>query len=243
MAAPLESSHSKSRSAPPPPPPPTEARPSPSPEENPNQKLGLLNALFSVGALRPAFAILSKFPWLVDSNSEIADLILRILTLSITPLFSAQFPPREERSGFSRPKARYGPSGIITVPERKPQLTLKAPTPLCTASVEFVFFFRPWADRVPMCHTFDDLSNVVEPILRFIGLHISRDTMFLTKFVRLGRQHLVSLLSYQYHFYGGSLMRKFRQPTVKITSLKVQILLSGTSGSRLLGCISSLRYP
>ena len=44
-----------------------------------SQKVGLVHALLAVGALRPAFAVLSRYPWLVDAAPEIADVILRIL--------------------------------------------------------------------------------------------------------------------------------------------------------------------
>lgn len=197
MAAPLESSHpSKSRSAPPPPaPPPTEPRKPHDQEDILNQKLGLLNALLSVGALRPAFAMMSKYPWVVDAYPEIADLVLRILKVSISPLYATHFPAKEWVPSFTKPKARYGPSGLVSVPERKPQLTLWAPIPPCTHTTEFVFFFKNWMDRVPLCADLDDLKDVIEPIMRFIGLHVSRDPAFLSKFLRVGRMHLHSLVS------------------------------------------------
>ena len=92
MAAPLESSGSSSSKARP-------AAPEPKKEEvvekeAPNQKLGLLNALLSVGALRPAISILSKFSWMVDAYPELADLMLRVLKHSITPLFDSHSRPR-----------------------------------------------------------------------------------------------------------------------------------------------------
>ena len=75
MAAPLESSPSSSQ----------KSKPIPLPEvkkaeiKDTNQKAGLLVGLLVVGALEPAVALLSKFPWLVDVRTEIADLLIRIL--------------------------------------------------------------------------------------------------------------------------------------------------------------------
>ena len=197
MAAPLESGHSsKSRPPPPPPPPPpVEVRKSQESEEIPNQKLGVLNALLSVGALRPAIALISKYPWIVDASPEIADLMLRILKHSISPLYATHAPTKEWMHSFNKPRARYGSTGVVSAPERKPQLTLWAPTPPCTSTLDFVFFFPRWSERVPTCTTLDDLMSVIEPLMKFIGLHVSRDPGFLSKFLRLGRTHLAATVS------------------------------------------------
>ena len=42
---------------------------------------------------------------------------------------------------------------------------------------------------------YDDLMDVLEPMLRFIGLHVSRDPVFLAKFLRLGRNHIGTTVS------------------------------------------------
>ncbi|PIL37228.1 hypothetical protein GSI_00921 [Ganoderma sinense ZZ0214-1] len=192
MAAPLESGGSSN----------TKARPA-APEgkkeeevekEAPNQKLGLLNALLSVGALRPAISILSRFPWMVDAYPELADLMIRVLKHSIVPLFDTIAPQKDKTASFVKPRARYGATGLVPPPERRPQLTLVAPTPPSTSTVEFVFFFPDWAKRIPMCSTYDDLIDVLEPLMRFVGLHVSRDASFLTKLLRVGRRHITNTL-------------------------------------------------
>lgn len=165
--------------------------------KNTNQKMGLLHALLSVGALRPAFAILSKFPWAVDVYPELADLVLRVLKYTLDPFFDTM-ANKQRNSNFMKPRARYGPSGVIQPSIRKPVLTLWAPTPPSTSNTDFVFFFPDWADRVPMMTTLDDLENLVEPILHFVGIHVSRDPSFLSKFLRLGRQHLQPTVHLQY---------------------------------------------
>lgn len=160
--------------------------------KEPNQKAGLVGSLLAVGALRPAIAIMSKFPWLVDAHAEIADLMLRNIRHSIAPLYDSIFVLKERNPSFTRPRARFGPSGVISVPTRKPQLTLIAPTPPSTASTDFVFFFPDWPERVPVATTFDDLVDVIEPIMSFIGPHISRDPLFVSKVTRLGRSQLMT---------------------------------------------------
>lgn len=157
-----------------------------------NQKVGLLAALLSVGALKPSLAILSKFPWLVDARPEIADLIIRIMKHSISSLYESSLVLKERNPSFNQPRARYGTAGVTYPPLRKPMLTLWAPTPPSTSTTDFVFFFPDWIEQVPVCSSLNDLEDVMEPLMKFIGIHISRDPLFLTKFLRLGRIHLQS---------------------------------------------------
>jgi len=162
--------------------------------KNSNQKVGLVTSLLSVGAIKPAIAILSKFRWLVDANTEIADLMLRIMKVSISPLYESLTVTKRPSSGFTRPRARFGSSGVVQPSPLKSMLTLWAPNPPSTSTTEFVFFFPDWLDRVPLCSSLDDLGDVIEPLLHFIGLHIYRDPLFATKFLRLGKLHLLSTL-------------------------------------------------
>jgi THO complex subunit 2 len=202
MAAPLESSGSSSHKPKPQPTStvaaaataPTETK-KPRTQKELNQKAGLLIALLSVGALEPAFTILTKFPWLVDSHPEVADLLIQIIKCSIAPLYEEHVASKERNTGFSHPRARYGMTGVIPAPVRKPNLTLIAPTPPCTSNNEFVFFFPDWTTKVPVCNTLDDMQDVIEPLLGFTGVHISRDTWTLSRIIRLGRAHIQSTVS------------------------------------------------
>lgn len=160
------------------------------PKEVPNQKLGLIRALLSLGVLRPAIALLTKFPWIVDVSPDLADLLIRILHHSISDLHEPIWPDGPSKASFATPRARYATTGLVPPPERRPQLTLMAPPPPNTGTTNFVFFFPQWTDRIPLCYTAEDVADVVEPFLRFIGIHISRDVNFLSKFLRIGRSHI-----------------------------------------------------
>jgi THO complex subunit 2 len=196
LAAPLESSSqpSSSRIAPSPPEAkkPSPPNPPPEPKDPPNQKVGVLVALLSVGALRPALALLTKFPWLIDAYPEIADLLIRVMKQSIAILYDQNLVTKPRNPSNIQPRARWGPTGVVPPPARKPMLTLCAPTPPGTSTADFVYFFPSWADRVPLCSTLDDLMDVIDPLMAFVGLHVSRDPVFLTKFARLGRLHITS---------------------------------------------------
>lgn len=201
MAAPLESTPSSSHSRPTKATQPAETKKTAEVKEPLPQKIGLLTALLSVGALRPAIAIMSKFPWIVDAQPEIADLMIRIMKHSLSTLYESSFVTKERNPSFTKPRARYGAGGVALPPPRKPHLTLWAPTPPSTNVFDFVFFFPDWTERVPICSSLDDLVDVIEPLMRFIGLHISRDPTFLTKFLRLGRSHLQSTVNNESIWY------------------------------------------
>lgn len=210
MAAPLESSTSNRTKAT----PTVEVKKQPEiKEQSNNQKIGLLHALLSVGAIKPALSILTKFPWLVDSNPEIADLIIRTLKVSIGSLYDSMMN-KERNPSFIQPKTRYGPSGLLPTPVKKQILTLSAPTPPSTITTDFVFFFPDWADQIPICTSLDDMIDVVEPLLRFIGLRVSRDPLFLTKILRLGRMHLQTTVISSQRFYTEvhELTNNYRSP-------------------------------
>jgi THO complex subunit 2 len=188
MAAPLESTgSSKPRQS-----TPTEPEKPDTPKETPNQVLGLLHAMLSVGTLRPAIALLSKYPWLVDAFPELADLLLRILKHSISTLYEATCVTGHDKSSFSKAKARFTNTGVAAVPEKRVHITLAAPTPPCTSTTSYLFFYPQWTQRIPMCSTMDDVVDVIEPLLNFVGVHVSRDVNFIAKFSRVGRSHITS---------------------------------------------------
>jgi THO complex subunit 2 len=195
MAAPLEAASTSSSSSKARPSTPAEPKKPAETPDIPPQKVGLLSALLAVGALQPAIAIMSKFPWVVDAYPEIADLMIRVMKHSISPLYESTMVTKERNRSFTQPRARYGAGGVSVPPSRKAQLTLWAPTPPSTHTIDFVFFFPDWALRVPLCSSLDDLVDIIEPLMRFIGLHISRDPLFVTKFTRLGRTHLISTVN------------------------------------------------
>ncbi|KAI0091900.1 transcription factor/nuclear export subunit protein 2-domain-containing protein [Irpex rosettiformis] len=190
MAAPLESSGSSSRArqstqA-------EQAKPN-GPKEAPNQILGLLDALLSIGNLRPAIALLTKYPWMVDAFPELADLLLRILKHSISKLYETTWPSGPDKSSFSKAKARFANTGLVSAPERRVHITLMAPAPPSTSTTTYLFFYPNWTERIPMCSSTEDIVDVIEPLMSFVGIHISRDVNFLSKFLRIGRSHVSSI--------------------------------------------------
>lgn len=250
MAAPLEASSSTkpSRAT-----PASEQRKSAEPRSQvPNQKLGILYALLAVGALKPALALLTRYSWMVDAFPALADLLIRVLKHSISPLYDANLtlPTKAALSSFSKPRARFGTAGVVPAPERRPQLTMTAPTPPNTHQYDYVFFFSRWSERVPLTTTPEDLVDVVEPLLKFVGLHISRDPIFMQKLLRLARVHFASVSSCSdFVVYWRVLTRVHHsnpcQKRIPRTQMACQIWRTpqGLSGSRCCDCTSFQPFP
>jgi len=86
--------------------------------EDTNQKAGLLVGLLAVRALNPTVALLSKFPWLVDVRTEIADLLIRILKVSLSPLYESLLITKERNPSLRIPKHGTGyPESVILHPK------------------------------------------------------------------------------------------------------------------------------
>jgi hypothetical protein len=175
----------------------------------------------------------------------LADLILRALKYSIAPLYDATFVLKERNPSFTQPRTRFSATGTLAVPIRKYQLSLIAPTPPSTASVDFVFFFPDWIQRIPLCTSFDDMVNVIEPLMSFIGLHVSRDALFVTKMMRLGRSQLLSTVSCSFARLTSlrSINHRFHwiQFPENHQANLTQVIPFDSSGSSFFGCTFFLR--
>jgi THO complex subunit 2 len=154
----------------------------------PNQKIGILKALLSVGALRPAFFILSKFPWMVSNHLDVSDLLLRILRVAIEPLYSPY--SYSNRSGLENATTSKTAAHAMDSKPRKSVLTAWAPLPPPTATTDFVFFYVGWERWIPVCTTREELISVCEPFMRYTGVHLYRDIGFLTRLLRIGKAEL-----------------------------------------------------
>lgn len=150
-------------------------------------------ALLSVGAVRQSVSIITQFPWMVAAYPDVADLYLRILRVSLQPLYENLYRPNSDfvRSNTT-PRSRYGINGVILTPARKIAITLLAPVPPDTATTEFVFFYPNWCDTIPICAELSDIQDILMPLLKFIGVQISRDIGFITKLCRLGKIQLTA---------------------------------------------------
>lgn len=170
------------------------------PGEPPNQKVGLLSALLAVGALLPAFSILSKFPWLVQAYPEVADLVLRVTNASIRPLMDSMASSQlaQHASQTSRPIARYSErqTDVLVV---KHALVLVAPTPMDTMTRRHVFYYPDWEKAVPRCSTVGDVPVVLQPMLEVCGALLSRDVPLIGRLCRMAQSCVSEVCIYSFH--------------------------------------------
>jgi THO complex subunit 2 len=173
------------------------ARPS-APRDPPNQKYGLLRSLLTMGALRPALLILSKFPWLSNSHPEIADLFLHMIRTSLTPICE----PISPSASKIRAKSRPNPDRIIIetgsapkfVPKKK-LIVVHAPTPPSNMYTDYTYFYPAWLDTVPVCTTRREIFSVIQPMLRYVRVNAYRDISVLTQLCRIGKAELSEVSS------------------------------------------------
>ena len=170
-----------------------------------NTKIGMLKALLAIGALQPAFFILSTYPWLCDPFPEIADLLLRICNHSISTYYSSQASPfsskkpgsTDKQANLQQARPRY------SVQEKKilpPSVALFSTTgrPIDTPRThngswrESVYFFTEWTDRLPTCQTHEELLEVVTQILKLAGVHAGRNRELFMRLMRIAKIETIS---------------------------------------------------
>lgn len=167
------------------------------PRDPPNQKYGLLRTLLTMGAIRPAIFILSKFPWLPMSHPEVADLFLHMIRLSIAhicaPISPAAASIREKsRPNLDRTIIETG-SAPKSIPKKK-LIVVHAPTPPSNQYTDFTYFYPAWLDTVPICTTRREVFTVIEPMLRYVRVNAYRDMGVLTQLCRIGKAELSEVI-------------------------------------------------
>ncbi len=170
-----------------------ETKGSPPPEELkvvPNQKLEVLEALLSVGALHAGFSILAKFPWMGQAFPAIADLVLNIMRISFRPVL--------DRTRVSSPWVKYSNSNGARksrFPTKSPAstvkhstLTLRSPVPLASIDRQHTYFYADSDAWIPRCSSFIDLLAVGSPLMEICGTQLSRDAELVARLCVFGRR-------------------------------------------------------
>ncbi|CAG7849120.1 THO complex subunit 2 [Serendipita indica DSM 11827] len=152
------------------------------------QHRDLAIALLSIGALRPAVAILTNHPWLTSRYPQIADILLKHLEYSIDPMYRSFSPATthpEAAATYALPL-----NSINGGQNRKTKLTMTFPDPPPTPDTQQIFFYPRWTERVPLSTAQSDLEVFVEPMLRIIGVHAYRSIPLFVKLCRIAREQL-----------------------------------------------------
>lgn len=162
------------------------------------QKLNILRTLIGMGALRPAFFILSKFDWVASAYPEVADQFLAMLDVSIAQLLvpassSSDQLLMAEKNAPSLERTIVEAGKAPSVIPKKRSLVASCPVPKGNHYTEFVYFYPAWLDTLPLCTTRREVFTVIEPFLRFTGIQCYRDIPLLTKLCRIGRADLLEV--------------------------------------------------
>jgi len=173
----------------------TASAPTVAPQDLPNQKVGLLKALLVVGDVTHAMFILAQWPILVQAFPEIADLLNRLLSVSIKPAYDSISISRKHSQWADEFKAERSRTIIdskgdkkVLIPEIKRRITGDAfPDP----KGEWTFFFPGWKERVPKAGDATEVLDMLEKtFLPLVTVFIARDHTLFTKICRLATQDL-----------------------------------------------------
>lgn len=156
-----------------------------------DQKYSLLKSLLCIGALPQALFILGRHPWLLEVYPDLVDYLLRIGHHSVSKVYEATRPVTEEqypivpKGAGLRTQSR--PSDFI------PRKVLKWAKPdLRDAgdTIDYKFYWEEWVDNVPVCQEANDVIKLCTSLLGLLGPECGKDTVLLTKIVRIGKKSL-----------------------------------------------------
>ena len=155
--------------------------------ELPNQRLGLLRALLSIGDVQHSLFVLSQYPALAAANADVSDLVLRLLTVAIAPAyaelsFAQAHGQHMEELTAERRKFVAPATKPVKAPSATATLTGRA---LADPNKEQLFFFAEWQDRIPRCESWEQVLDALELFLPVINVFISRDMSLWTRICRI----------------------------------------------------------
>ncbi|GAA5874250.1 hypothetical protein JCM16303_005789 [Sporobolomyces ruberrimus] len=160
------------------------------PQDLPNQKVGLLRALLVVGDTTHAWFILAQWPILVHAFPDIADLLNRLLTVSIDPAYGPASISRKHSQWAEEFRAEKSRSVLdakgekkVLIPEIKRLITGEA---FPDIRGEWTFFFSGWTERIPKAGDAEEALFVLEKtFMPLLGIFVARDFSLLTKICRI----------------------------------------------------------
>ncbi|RAR01926.1 5-aminolevulinate synthase [Stemphylium lycopersici] len=156
-----------------------------------DQKYELLKSLLCIGALPESLFILGRHPWFLEVYPELQTLIFRLAHYSLSKVYEASKPPSvveppvsSKGSGVRGPQR---PSDFV------PRRTLRWARPDQKdkdGGVDYKFYWEDWVDNVPVCQEVDDVLKLCTSLLGLVGAECGKDTVLLTKIIRIGKRSL-----------------------------------------------------
>ncbi|KAK1082857.1 THO2 plays a role in transcriptional elongation, partial [Friedmanniomyces endolithicus] len=195
-----------------------------------NQKIALLKALLALGAVSEAMYILGRFPWLVEADTSLPPYLLRLVRHMLSKVADS-VRPLTERDGLMEGRDQSDD----TVPISNGSLSfrprdVKPPTKwlgLEEISEEngqrYRYYYTEWADNVPVCQTMDDVFQLCNTLIGFLGVKIGRDTVILGTLIRLARRSLAEEGSDTNRTRWLEVMRRLLVPALSLTKHNISL--------------------
>lgn len=156
------------------------------------QKTAILHALLSVGSIKPALFMLSRYPKIVDPYPEIADLLLKITDYAIEPLYTLRGkPPLLDTVDLTVCKSvptNANQQQDITLTEPFHSQTRRGLIPVqpVTDANPYRFFYETWSSEIQHVTDLEGLRKASRTFLRLSGPLLSRNINLLVKLCRIG---------------------------------------------------------
>jgi THO complex subunit 2 len=157
-----------------------------------DQKYTLLKSLLCIGALPEALFILGRHPWMLDVYPELLDLLFRLAHHSLGKVYEASKPALVEEPVIATKGA--GNRGLVRPSDYVPRRTLRWAKPDKKdqdGGIDYKFYWEDWADNVPVCQEVDDVIKLCTSLLGLVGPECGKDSVLLTKIIRIGKKNLV----------------------------------------------------
>ncbi|GAA96697.1 uncharacterized protein L969DRAFT_246836 [Mixia osmundae IAM 14324] len=196
--------------------------------EPPNEKLGLLRALLSIGCLEEGLFILADWPLFINAHPDVADLLLRIMDYLVMPAYRSlplQANRVDRSASLATPKSRYSlserrlipPHGLVSY-----ALSVRAINNPPKPGQESVFFMPDWSKMLRQAASAENVLDTLWDLLKLVGIQLGRHLTFATRLCRIARYCLT-------HENSMSEAPRAQWLTVIRTSLLPALALSDTN--------------
>lgn len=144
-----------------------------------NLEYQFLIAFLGNGLYWPCIYILSNYPFLAYVESEVQQLMSRLLGAIIEPLYSQISPfsslelsafQQEKQIAYSRPLNKVGLEEPVSS-----QLYCFKPTARAFSNKKLTYCYTEWDTGLPIVQSADDLITVSQQFLKFLGVFVSSD--------------------------------------------------------------------
>lgn len=157
----------------------------------PEQRVMLLQALLSIGDLPHALYFLGRYPWLAQTHTGIADLVMLIVAHALEPLYRSNIVPpfQLEEDEFDWEAAAPESTKV----EKAVAVTLLNPPPPSTPVKTFEFCYPDWTADLEEWSSVEELFTKGLRWLSLVRGLAARDTPTIVKICRMGAAHFAAL--------------------------------------------------